>query len=394
MFKRTIKLVFYLFISFLIGIIVTLAIDQYENIEVEKKLRHDIVQEIKDTVASFESTVSKSDPAKTISFINKFTATSMNDRVLAVDPAKESSPDPKDFKFLFAYTAAGGKIDFYLRSSFLEDELAILDRTELIYGIITTIVIFSFMVFYSEKRRETALVHLKLERKHEEYKKALEEHEALALLGRMAATLAHELKTPIATISNLVQVLPVRLNDENFTKRFISLTSQELKRTQQLIDNMLVYGKDISISKEQWLEFDHLASALAVVNGIKIMSHSAFRIYCDNFYISLLFDNLLRNSRIAGADAWSVRLNPVSGQEMVSILIEDNGHGVPEGIDLDELFSPFITHRSSGAGLGLYLAKKIVEAHGGEISLFRIKHGAGVKIRFPDKRIRINGQAS
>ena len=131
------------------------------------------MQEIKDAVASFESTVSNPDSAKTISFIKDFTASSMKDRVLAVDPAKESSPNPEDFKSLFDYTTAGRKIDFYLRSSFLEDELAILDRTELIYGIITTIVIFSFMVLYSEKRREAALVNLKLERKHEEYKKAL-----------------------------------------------------------------------------------------------------------------------------------------------------------------------------------------------------------------------------
>ncbi|MGC2424985.1 MAG: HAMP domain-containing sensor histidine kinase [Nitrospirota bacterium] len=392
MLKRTLKLVFYLFISFLIGIIVTLVIDQYENIEVEKKLRHDITQEIEGSAASFESTVSHPDPAKTISFIKEFTTSSMKDRVLAVDPAKESSPNPEDFKFLFAYTTAGRKINFYLRSSFLEDELAILDRTELIYGIITTIVIFSFMVLYSEKRREAALVNLKLERKHEEYKKALEEHEALALLGRMAATLAHELKTPIATISNLVQVLPARLNDENFTKRFISLTDQELKRTQQLIDNMLVYGKNITITKEEWLDFNHFVSGLAVLNGIKIKCHTAFRIYCDNFYTGLLFDNLLRNSRIAGADAWSVKLNPAGGHETAEIIIEDNGQGIPEGIDLNELFNPFITHRSSGAGLGLYLAKKIVEAHDGDISLFRIKHGTGMKIAFPFKRVKIDGQ--
>ena len=172
MLKRTLKLVLFLFISFLIGIVVTLAIDQYENIAVEKKLRHDTVQEIKDAVESFESTVSNPDPAKTVSFIREFTASSMQERVLAVDPANGSSPNPKDFKPLFYYTTAGRKIDFYLRSSFLEDELAILDRTELIYGIITTIVIFSFMVLYSEKRREAALVNLELERKHEEYEKA------------------------------------------------------------------------------------------------------------------------------------------------------------------------------------------------------------------------------
>ncbi|MGA2191970.1 MAG: HAMP domain-containing sensor histidine kinase [Nitrospirota bacterium] len=392
MLKQTLRLVFYLFISFLIGIIVTLAIDQYENIAVEKNLRHDIEQEIRNTVESFTSSVSRPDPAKTIMFIRKFTASSLKDRVMATEPSREPSPDPRDFKFLFALTTSAGKINFYLRNSFLEDELAILDRTELIYGIITTIVVFTFMVLYSEKRRKTALIHLKLEKKHAEYKKALEEHEALALLGRMAATLAHELKTPIATISNLVQVLPARLGDENFTKRFISLTGQELKRTQQLIDNMLVYGKDIVVTKEKWLDFSRFVSGLAVNNGIKLIGCPAFKIYCDDFYMRLLLDNLLRNSRTAGADAWSVRLNQLRGQGLAEILIEDNGQGIPEGISLDELFAPFITHRSSGAGVGLYLAKKIVEAHGGDISLSRLKTGAGVTIHFPDKKVKIDGQ--
>jgi len=99
--------------------------------------------------------------------------------------------------------------------------------------------------------KQTTAMRQQFEVKQAEFKKVLQEHEALALIGRMVATLAHEMKTPIATISNLVQTLPARIRDEKFTDRFITLTKEELGRAQQLINNLLAYGKEIEIGTEE-----------------------------------------------------------------------------------------------------------------------------------------------
>ena len=229
-----------------------------------------------------------------------------------------------------------------------------------------------------------------MELEHAELRKALQEHEALALLGKMAATLAHELKTPLATISNLVQTLPSRVSDETFVRRFIALTKEELERMQQLMDNLLVYGKQIDVKHEEWIEFKSFIKTLTDKNHLKINLIPEGKIYGDKFYMALLFENLLRNSRAAGADIISISVTELSGDGFfTAVLFEDNGRGFPKDADLKELMAPFITWRPHGAGLGLYLVSKIASSHSGKVSLYRLDSGAGVRISFPKSRIKL-----
>lgn len=280
-------------------------------------------------------------------------------------------------------------------NSFLQRELAILETPELLYGLFTTIFVFTFIVVYKEKKKQATAMQQQFEIKQAEFRKVLEEHEALALIGRMVATLAHEMKTPIATISNLVQILPARIRDEKFTDRFITLTKEELGRAQQLINNLLAYGKDIEIGKEEWISLSAFIAEIASKYTLQLNAPFSVEVYGDRFYLELLLDNLLRNSWQAGAD--KIQLKVLTGQaednSSAKILLEDNGAGFAAGADLDTLFDPFITFRSRGAGLGLYLANKIVTAHNGKIILYRMERGAGVSILLPQKRIMMHEQA-
>jgi signal transduction histidine kinase len=220
----------------------------------------------------------------------------------------------------------------------------------------------------------------------------LEQHKSLALLGRMAAALAHELKTPIATISNLVQTLPFRYSDERFVKRFADLAREELNRTQQLIDNLLAYGKDIDTQNAEWMQFEAFLHGIAKSNAIAIsmLGLSNIMIYADRFYLELLFNNLFRNSREAGAKKVDigVHLPRPDRDSFAEIVLEDDGVGFPAEADMEKLLDPFVTSRSRGGGLGLYLANKIATAHGGSLSICRIEHGACVKLAVPNDRIK------
>jgi len=239
-------------------------------------------------------------------------------------------------------------------------------------------------------------MHLDFQKRQAELNTALEQHEALALLGRMSATLAHELKTPISTISNLVQTLPARYSDQQFRKRFITLMQEELNRTQHLIDNLLAYGKEIDLRNEAWILLMPFLSDMAVTSAAKIAVdvRDNIEIYGDKFYLELLFNNLIRNSYEAGASKLHVRINSSSAERnsFAELKCEDNGTGFPPASDIETLTNPFVTNRSRGGGLGLYLAKKIVEAHDGSLSLYRAGKGAGIKIFLPRKRVKINGE--
>jgi signal transduction histidine kinase len=249
------RLILYLLISLLAGIIVTLVIDSVENIAVEKRIRNELEQEIRVAAISFKNSASTSTPKEVVSFISGFTVSALNNRVITINPSLDNKPDNWKYSFLFSFNEGNERLVFYILNSYINNELAILDNQELVIGLIVTIFIFSCIILYTEKKKQAVVLYQQFEVKHAELKKVLEEHEALALLGRMVAILAHELKTPIATISNLVQVLPDRIGDKRFTNRFVELAGEELSRIQQLINNLLAYGKEIEVKNEEWIDF-------------------------------------------------------------------------------------------------------------------------------------------
>ncbi|MGO9138393.1 MAG: ATP-binding protein [Syntrophales bacterium] len=395
MLKHSLHPILYLLVSVLIGIAVTLLMDSFANIAVEKKIRSELKQEIEAAATSFKESDKTATPNEVLFFLKKFSSSSLSDKIIAVDSNEEKKVDSRNFSYLFTYTEGNGHIDYYIVNSFLDRELAILETPELMYGLFTTIFVFAFIVLYKEKKKQALVMQQQLEVKQAEFSKVLEEHEALALIGRMVATLAHEMKTPIATISNLVQTLPARIRDEKFTDRFITLTKEELGRAQQLINNLLAYGKEIEIGMEEWVSLTTLTAEMASKYTLQLNAPVSVDVYGDRFYLELLLDNLLRNSRQAGADKIQVKVltDQAEDKYLAKILLEDNGAGFPAGADLGTLFDPFITFHSRGAGLGLYLANKIVTAHNGKISLHRMEHGAGVSISLPQRRIMMREQA-
>jgi len=390
MLKQTLKIVSYLICSVLIGIIITLLVDSTEDAAVEKRIRKTVEDNIKNAVASFKESAVHPTPHDEKSFIIKFVDTVMADRAIIREHALDGLPrHDVDAVFLFTLQGKGYALDVYLQNEYLKSELALLDLPDYITGIVATIIVFAFTVYFTENKKRTLLMKQQFESEHAELHSALERQEALALVGRMSAALAHELKTPIGTISNLVQALPSRHADEQFIKRFMTLTGEELNRTQQLIDNLLVYGKDIDILNEEWIPIKSFFTE-AVHTGLLLDIPDNYMIYGDRFYLGLLFKNLIRNSREAAAGKVRVNVNILHEKSaLAEIVYEDNGNGFPLTADLEKLTAPFVTSRSRGGGLGLYLSKKVVMAHGGSLSLARMEKGARVIIAVPLKRIKV-----
>jgi signal transduction histidine kinase len=389
MLKQTLKIVSYLVGSLLIGIAVTLLVDSTEDVTVEKRIRETVENNIKNSVDSFKESAVRPTSRDEKNFIIKFAGTVMADKVIVREYRPDRRPGADDDAvFLFTLQGKDYALDVYLQKKYLKSELALLDMPDYIMGIAATIIVFAFTMYFTENKKRTLLMKEEFELKHAELHSALERQEALALVGRMSAALAHELKTPIGTISNLVQALPSRHADAQFIKRFMTLTGEELNRTQQLIDNLLAYGKDIDILNEEWIPIKSFFTE-AVLAGLLLEMPNHYLMYGDKFYLGLLFKNLIRNSREAAADKVHVNVHiPHEKTAFAEIEYEDNGSGFPLTADLEKLTAPFVTSRSRGGGLGLYLAKKIAMAHGGSLSLARMERGARVIITVPVKRIK------
>jgi len=388
--KNTLRFTFYLLFALAIGVVVTLLVNGLENIAEEKRFKKAVEQEIRSAVSSFKKAAPDANSDDVVFFLKEFTHTAKKGKVIAVEHGGER-PDSKEFKLLFKFSDGDRKFDVYIYTAYLDEEVQNVDLADALPGVITTIIVFGAILIFTEKRQQTLRMQAQYERKQAELDKAMKEHEMLALLGRMSATLAHELKTPIATLTNLMHILPSRAADEEFIKRSAAMASEELTRTRQLIDNLLIYGKEISTTNDEWIDMDPFITALANKNGLKLVSCPNVGINGDKFYIKLLFDNLMRNSIQAGANQFSIIRGAADG-EKAEILIEDNGAGFPDGADLGDLTNPFVTMRSKGAGLGLYLAERIVAAHEGVITLYRPGKGAGIRITLPEKRVKVYGK--
>ncbi len=393
MLKRTIRVVSYLIVSLLIGVVITVLIDKIDDASVEHGIRTTVESKIRNAVTALKESVTLSTSAEEENYVRKFVATVMNDEVEIHEKGPSGAlkgSGTSERYFLFTLKGTNYSLDFYLKKKYLESELSNLDTPDYIAGFVATVVVFSFIILYTENKKRMLSMKQQYEVKQAELNTELQQHETMALLGRMSATLAHELKTPIATISNLVQVFPKRRSDDQFVKRFITLVGEELTRTQQLIDNLLAYGKEIDIRNNEWIPIEPFLKETAS-NGMSLEFPGHFEIYGDRFYLDLLFKNLIRNSREAGADRVriSVKIPPHDTTAQAEIFCDDNGGGFSQTANLEKLMDPFATSRSRGGGLGLYLAKKIATAHGGELSLSRMSKGARVILTLPRDRVKI-----
>jgi len=381
--SQTIRLIGYLIVSILVGVLITTIIGNYGNKVIEENAKQETKDQIDKAILSFRDAADNETSEEVIRYVKQYVNTVINDQVVGIDRAQgDKIPKEKDALFLFTFKEGGKSIDIYIKKSYLEKEMFELDIPLLIEGIMTTLVVFTLMVILLEQKRKVQLKH---QSETAALNRAMEEQHALALLGRMTATLAHELRTPIATISNLFYALPAHIADPDFASRFVTLAKAELGRTQQLIDNLLSYGRDIVLNKEEWIELSDFTSALAQKVGLGLECYPVY-IHSDRFYLGLLFENLFNNSIQAQAKKIVIKSHII--KDVAEILYEDDGVGFPANVELDELIQPFVTSHASGAGLGLNLVQRILVAHGGGLSLHRTAKGAKIKLLLPLTRVR------
>ena len=213
----------------------------------------------------------------------------------------------------------------------------------------------------------------------------LAERERLAALGRMAATVAHEIKNPLSAIKSIAQVMreDEQLNHEY--ERDLRLIVGETDRLSQSVTQLLSFARKESAAEqplgvgELLNSLVHLFQANAREQGVSleyvIRSDTSLSGKC----VSALRDavsNLLLNALQATPAGGQVKLVADARDGELSIIVEDSGMGVPAELR-ERIWEPFFTTRQRGTGLGLAIVRKRVQEVGGFASLGSSANGRG-----------------
>jgi two-component system, LuxR family, sensor kinase FixL len=216
-------------------------------------------------------------------------------------------------------------------------------------------------------------------------------------LGEMASTLAHELNQPLSAIANYVQgcIRLLKNTDDALAVRMreaLEETARQSLRAGQIIRHLreFVTRGETEKKPEDLNQLIEEAGALALVGSRELGVRTVFdfkadqkQFLVDRVQIQQVLINLMRNAMDAMKESDRRELviqTAPHGADEVMVEISDTGPGVPEEV-VNQLFQPFVTTKPGGMGIGLSISKRIIEAHGGELTMRRNEQG-GASFRF------------
>jgi two-component system CheB/CheR fusion protein len=203
----------------------------------------------------------------------------------------------------------------------------------------------------------------------------LREQEALARLGQMAAVVAHEVKNPIAGIRGALQVIGSRMAADARDKPIIGEIIARLDALNRIVQDLLVFARPRELRAEPTdlkglvvSTVDHLKRDPAVQAVAIDVSGNGAVVNVDAEQLQLALQNVLMNAVQAMNGQGAIRVDIERHGADWTISMADTGPGMPPEVK-EKVFEPFFTTRSRGTGLGLPIAKRVVEAHGGRIGI-------------------------
>ena len=214
----------------------------------------------------------------------------------------------------------------------------------------------------------------------------------LAAMGRMAAGIAHQFRTPLATALLYASHLCDGQINADTAKEFADRLRKQLLDLEKLSQDMLRFisnkpNKAVLVNATQIIE-DAQASIQFLFEAKQVnLSVTATNINQGNLLvepkaISNAIVAILENALAVSKANETVSLMATSDQQMLTITISDQGPGISKEI-INSLFEPFATTSANGTGLGLSIAKNTIETHRGSISAESSKNGAVFKINLP-----------
>jgi len=208
----------------------------------------------------------------------------------------------------------------------------------------------------------------------------------LATMGRFSASLAHEIRNPLAAISYATQLLEESDQMGEADRRLLQIIHQQCVRTNGIVESVLGLARRERARPEH---VDLVAAAHAFVQDYRLIvteDNAELKVSCDTATLRAIFDprhlqqvltalvnNAVRYGRMPGEPA-RITLRIEQSGECPSLSVLDRGPGIPDAVAA-QLFRPFFTTSESGTGLGLYIAHELCRANEAHLEYVAVPGG-------------------
>lgn len=200
----------------------------------------------------------------------------------------------------------------------------------------------------------------------------------LAAVGQLAASIAHELRNPLSSIKGAAQYLKNEYSDHTSVCEFLDIIIEEVNILNRITTEFLDFArplklhlKDVDINDVVFrtVQFMHLEIAKNNTEVEQRLAYDIPRIQADDKQLEQVLRNIVLNALHAMADQeGKLVISSCSDGDGVRLTITDTGMGIPDEV-LSQIFVPFFTTKTKGTGLGLSIVRKIVDNHGGKITV-------------------------
>jgi signal transduction histidine kinase len=237
---------------------------------------------------------------------------------------------------------------------------------------------------------ELEKVYVELQRNIERLTKA----ERLSAVAQLSASLAHEIRNPLAGISGAAGILRRGHGSQENVRDCVEIIEKESQRLNKLLTNFLEFARpraprlqptDLGAVIDSVIALaSHSAGASAITFHRRVAADLP-EVQCDSEQLKQVLLNLVMNSIEASREG-VIELRAEAAGESAILTVRDQGAGFPSDRRA-QMFEPFFTTKDNGTGLGLAIAAKIVEKHGGALSASSVQgRGAEMVIQLPLRR--------
>ncbi len=226
-----------------------------------------------------------------------------------------------------------------------------------------------------------------------EMRQDLQRQDRMAVIGELAAGLAHDIRNPVAAIRGAVDEIRNRLSNKEMTDKLAEIAIREADHLDDIVAGFLNFARNPIVEREAFDMNDLVTEVCELVKdaqkditGLEVesrVSHWICWISADRSQLKQVLVNLTQNAAEAAGNDGKVVVSVFPGTRSLEVRVEDDGAGItPDKVA--HIFEPFYTTKTSGVGMGLAVCQRIVTAHDGTIRVTsRENGGTCMSVRLP-----------
>ena len=223
------------------------------------------------------------------------------------------------------------------------------------------------------KEKELELQRDQLERQIGEKTDELMKSQKLAIIGELASRMAHDLRNPLSTIKNVVELMEskqkLRIEEKII---YYGKLHRAIDRISHQVDDVLEYGRSTQLNLQSANITNIIKQIITDSNFAKEIKfnidNTDVRLNVDVRKIEAVITNLLVNATQAINNKGTINVRILDNGSHAIFAVEDSGPGI-DTQNISKIFDPLFTTKQTGTGLGLSICKRIIEQHGGNISV-------------------------